>query len=69
MRRMNRDGMALRGVTVVALFLVLLAVGWVLVDFASGLLSAIAISTGVGVAIFAGTRRSCAPGFIRRRER
>jgi hypothetical protein len=46
---------------------VLLAIGWVLVDFASGLLSAIAISTGVAVAIFA-SRRSCSPGFLRRRE-
>jgi hypothetical protein len=67
MRRTNRDGLTWKGVTVVALFLVLLAIGWVLVDFAGGLLSAVAISTGVAVAIFA-SRRSCSPGSLRRRD-
>jgi hypothetical protein len=68
MGRMNRDGLALKSVAVVLPFLALLAIGWVLVDFASGLLSAIAVSAGVGVAIFASGRRGCAPRSLRRRE-
>jgi hypothetical protein len=69
MRRMNRDGLALRSVVVVGVFVVLLVIGWVFGGFTSGMLSAIAIGTGVAVAVFySGTRRACSPHFRRRRE-
>jgi hypothetical protein len=68
MSRMNRHVLA-RSAYVVALFAVLLAIGWAVTDFASGILSAIAIGTGVAVAVFAGNRRGCSPRVLRRRER
>jgi hypothetical protein len=69
MRGMNRDGLALKSAVVAAVFVVLLVFGWVIGGFLSGLLSAIAIGTGVAVAIFfSGRRRDCSPHFLRRRE-
>ncbi|HEY7692882.1 MAG TPA: hypothetical protein VH816_11135 [Gaiellaceae bacterium] len=53
---------------VAVVLVVLLVVGWAVADFTSGLLSAIAIGTGVAVAIFSGTQRTCAPRLLRRRE-
>jgi hypothetical protein len=67
MSRMNRHVLA-RSACVLALFAVLLASGWAVTGFASGILSAIAISTGVAVAVFAGSRRGCSPRLLRRRE-
>jgi hypothetical protein len=70
MRRMNRDGWALKSATFVAvLFAALFASGWAAGGFWTGLLSAVAICSGVAVAIFfSGTRRVCAPRFLRRGE-
>jgi hypothetical protein len=67
MSRMNR-GVLARTAYVVALFVVLVAIGWAVAGFASGMLSAIAIGTGVAVAVFAGNRRNCSPRLLRRRE-
>jgi hypothetical protein len=62
--------MGRRSAVVVAVFVVLLVIGWVIGGFGSGLLSAIAIGTGVAVAIlFSGTRRDCPPHALRRRDR
>jgi hypothetical protein len=67
MSRMNR-GVLARTAYAVALFVVLVAIGWAVAGFASGMLSAIAIGTGVAVAVFAGNRRGCSPRLLRRRE-
>jgi hypothetical protein len=60
-----------RRVAVVAtVVIVVLLFGWLAAGPRSGLLSAIAIGTGVAVAIFfGGARRNCSPHFLRRRER
>jgi hypothetical protein len=69
MRRIDRHGLARKAAAVAAVIVVLLAIGWVVSGLTSGMLAAIAIGTGVAVAIFSsGNRRVCAPHFLRRRE-
>jgi hypothetical protein len=54
---------------VVAVFVVLLVIGWLIGGFVSGLLSAIPVATGVGVALLVrGRKGDCRPSFLRRRE-
>jgi hypothetical protein len=55
-------------ILVAVLFVALFAGGWAADSLWTGLLSAIAICSGVAVAIFSGTRRSCPPRFLRRGE-
>jgi hypothetical protein len=64
---MNRDDL----VRVCAILVAVVAVAfvcWTAVGGISGILFAIAIGTAVAVAVFSGTRRTCTPRFLRRRE-
>jgi Na+/alanine symporter len=53
---------------VVVAVLVVAFVSWTAVGGASGIVFAIAIGTGVAVAVFSSGQRHCTPRFLRRRE-
>ncbi|HZQ65404.1 MAG TPA: hypothetical protein VFA66_09300 [Gaiellaceae bacterium] len=67
MGRINRDGVALRWSILVVVLGVAFVSAWAAAGLSSGALSAVAIGAGVGVALFGGNRRTCAPGLLRRR--
>jgi hypothetical protein len=65
---MNPARLARYAAVVAAVVAVLFVAGWVAGSFNQGVLAAIAIGSGVAVAIFSGGKRTCAPRFLRRRE-
>jgi low temperature requirement protein LtrA len=65
---MKRDRLVRSFAVLVAAVVVVLVCFWLATGVSSGMLAAIAIGTGVAVAVFSGPRRTCAPRFLRRRE-
>jgi uncharacterized membrane protein len=64
---MNRDPLQ-KSAVVVALVGVVFACVWLAAGLSSGMLAAIAIGAGTGVAILADPRRTCSLRFLRRRD-